>query len=272
VVAFDVTTVSPGSRGFAGAAFDGRYIYLVPYSNGAPDGAVVRYDTQAVFAAGASWSIFDVATVNTRAKGFCGAVFDGRYLYLVPQYNGLWDGVVARYDTQDAFTTGAAWSTFDLQIISSEAVAFSGATFDGRFIYLVPGATYNRMARYDTQAAFATSASWSFSTSRPSTRARWRLRVLRSMAATFTTRPSTADSTASSLHGMIRRGHLRLADHGRCSTSRSQSRGWTDSSARCSTVDTSTSFPTPHVSRPLRHAGAVWLGELVVTVSGRVEL
>src|SRR5262245_51480414 len=34
------------------------------------------------------WAAFDVSTVNPKAKGFIGAGFDGRYLYLVPYNNG----------------------------------------------------------------------------------------------------------------------------------------------------------------------------------------
>jgi hypothetical protein len=99
---FDMTTVKARARGFAGAAFDGRYVYFVP---DASDGLVARYDTQATFTTDGSWSTFDMTTVNMGAKGFRGAAFDGRYVYFVPCLNPSFDGLVARYDTQAAFTT-----------------------------------------------------------------------------------------------------------------------------------------------------------------------
>jgi hypothetical protein len=94
---FETTALGAGVSGFAGAAFDGRYIYLVPHDNGAPDGILARLDTTAPdFKASAAWSTFDTSTVNSAAKGFTGAVFDGRFLYLVPTTGG----VVARFDAK----------------------------------------------------------------------------------------------------------------------------------------------------------------------------
>ena len=103
---FDVSTVSPYARGFAGGAFDGRYVYLVPEGNtGTPastgqfmsDGFIVRYDTSQPFGNAGSWSTFDVkAAFGTTVAGFFGAVFDGRYLYLVPEGNTT----VARFDAR----------------------------------------------------------------------------------------------------------------------------------------------------------------------------
>jgi hypothetical protein len=163
---FDVSTVTALAKGFFGAAFDGRYVYLVPYFNGtAYHGLVARYDTQGAFNVAASWSTFDTATVG--AKGFIGAAFDGRYLYLVPYYDGTaFDGVAARYDTQSAFTTAAAWSTFDTTTVNAGAKGFIGGAFDGRYLYFVPrqsaALSFNSiLTRYDTQAGFTTATSWS---------------------------------------------------------------------------------------------------------------
>ena len=94
---FETTTLAAGVSGFAGAAFDGRYIYLVPHDNGSPDGIVARLDTTVSdFEGRGAWSTFDTSSVNSAAKGFTGAVFDGRYLYLVPSSGG----VVARFDAK----------------------------------------------------------------------------------------------------------------------------------------------------------------------------
>jgi hypothetical protein len=155
---FDVSTVNPGAKGFAGAAFDGRYLYLVP-SNNVPsvaDGIVARYDTTAAFASSSSWATFDVSTVNPSAKGFLGAAFDGRYLYLVPYWDGSFvHGIITRYDTQAAFSSGASWVTFDISTVNAGAVGFAGAAFDGRYVYLArfdaPLGSHGTVARFDAK-------------------------------------------------------------------------------------------------------------------------
>ena len=158
---YDPKPMIPGAGGFYGAAFDGRYLYLVPSYNGTLDGIVVRYDTQGSFTDPAAWTSFETTSVNPGARGFNGASFDGRYLYLIPQQNaGGSDGVVARYDTQASFTTAAAWATFDTSSLSADAVGFASATFDGRYLYLVPyqGVT---VVRLDTTAIFTAPSAWS---------------------------------------------------------------------------------------------------------------
>lgn len=158
---YDPKPMIPGAGGFYGAAFDGRYLYLVPSYNGTLDGIVVRYDTRGSFTDPAAWTSFDTTTVNQGARGFNGASFDGRYLYLIPQENaGGSDGVVARYDTQASFMSTASWATFDTSSLSADAVGFASATFDGRYLYLVPyqGAT---VVRLDTTATFTAPSAWS---------------------------------------------------------------------------------------------------------------
>ena len=55
--------------GFAGAVFDGRYIYFVPLDSvggGAGyNGEVIRYDTQSDFLQASSWSAYDSAVHGT---------------------------------------------------------------------------------------------------------------------------------------------------------------------------------------------------------------
>jgi hypothetical protein len=152
------TNVNVDSNGFVGATFDGRYIYFVPYRDdtNAFHGVIARYDTKASFDLDTSWSTFNVATVNAAARGFYGAVFDGRYLYLVPWLNdvGVFSGVVARYDTQATFTIADSWTTFDTTTVNVDAKGFGGGAFDGRYLYLVP-ANNGIVARYDTTAPFA---------------------------------------------------------------------------------------------------------------------
>jgi hypothetical protein len=168
---FDVSTVDPNAKGFQGGAWDGRYLYLVPYDNGKYDGVTARYDTLASggFSAGASWTTFDIATVNTSATGFSHAAFDGRYVYYTPYIDGSYDGVAARYDTHadGGFGSAASWATFDVSTVSSSAKGFLSSVFDGRYVYLVPylngTAFHGIVMRFDPMASggFGSAASWS---------------------------------------------------------------------------------------------------------------
>lgn len=96
---FDMQTAWLDAKGFAGAAFDGRYVYFIPYErapmvadptmSGNPTPAVlnsrlVRYDITQSFTAATSWDSFDLTQLAPGLGGYVGAVFDGEYLYLVP--------------------------------------------------------------------------------------------------------------------------------------------------------------------------------------------
>jgi antitoxin component YwqK of YwqJK toxin-antitoxin module len=164
---FDLGTLFPGAKGYAASVFDGKYLYLIPNNNGAPDGVVARYDTTGGFGASGSWSTFDVSTVNPSAKGFQGGAFDGKYLYLVPYNNGAYNGVAARFDTTaTTFGDPNAWATFDLSTVDPNALGYVRSVYDGRYLYLVPhynGAYHGVVARYDTHspAGFTGAAAWS---------------------------------------------------------------------------------------------------------------
>jgi hypothetical protein len=154
---FDTTTANPSAKGFFGGAFDGRYLYLVPYSNVEVefDGIATRYDTTLPFGSGSSWSFFDWASVNPHAGGAATAVFDGRYVYFVPYASGnmavMYDGVVTRFDSTLPFDVGSSWSTFDLATLNVSAIGFAGGAFDGRYVYFVPQ-QYGIFARFDAKS------------------------------------------------------------------------------------------------------------------------
>jgi hypothetical protein len=159
-------------RGYQGVVYDGaRYVYFVPYASDSPPssirtafhGRVLRLDTLAPFDDWASWTVFDLAAqVDVNAAGFTGGVFDGRYLYLVPDANAT----AARYDTTLAFTSAASWSTFSLTSVHSSTLGFVGGAYDGRFVYFSPfkpplsSAPGSVAVRFDTTRAFAAAGSW----------------------------------------------------------------------------------------------------------------
>ncbi len=154
--------------GFAGTAFDGRYVYFAPSTVGqlsgdnVGSGKATRFDTQADFTKAGSWTSFDLSTVSPNAVNFQGAVFDGRYLYFAP--GSQTHALAARYDTQADFAAAGSWKTFETTSVNQYAGGFEGAVFDGRYIYFVPGSglvTYHTViARYDTQADFTDAGAW----------------------------------------------------------------------------------------------------------------
>jgi hypothetical protein len=161
---FDASSVDEKASAFRGAAFDGRWVYFVPH--GDRSGSVVaRYDTQGTFGAATAWSTFDTNLVDARAEGFESAVFDGRYLYFVPNQNEYGDyvGVVARYDTASPFGSAGSWAIFDTRSVDIGANGYMGGVFDGQYVYFVPrdnGYPDAVVARLDTAADFHASTSW----------------------------------------------------------------------------------------------------------------
>jgi hypothetical protein len=166
---FDLSTVNPTAVGYAGAVFDGTYMYFVPNANDAFDselhggtsGIAARLRTASPFDAGSSWSTFDMTTVNGLLTDFMGGAFDGQFLYMAPRGSGI----VGRYNTMGAFTNAPAWSTYDTTRLfpaDASAPAFAGAAFDGRFVYFVPaGAGFLSLTRYDTRGLYAQDCAWS---------------------------------------------------------------------------------------------------------------
>ncbi|MBW2700290.1 MAG: hypothetical protein JRF33_05685 [Deltaproteobacteria bacterium] len=125
-----------------------------------------------------SWSAYAPliadSTLSAKAKGYYGAVFDGRYVYYAPCRSGNlptdFHGVVLRFDTQADFKSDAAWDSYDsgdaLGDPARPTVGYAGGTFDGRYVYFAPyadGTTrHARVLMYDTAGAgFTDSSSWS---------------------------------------------------------------------------------------------------------------
>jgi len=162
--AFDAREVSGLAMGTCvGAIFDGQYIYYVPYANT----VTVRFDTTGDFTDADAWSAFDAAgTSGLPASGYDGAVFDGRYIYFIPFWEGAdpgfgFHGNVLRYDTRGEFSDTSNWRAVDAGKTSGlNTVGFNGGAFDGRFIYMAPwrcGTTasgdpvaHGNVLRYDT--------------------------------------------------------------------------------------------------------------------------
>jgi hypothetical protein len=160
------TFTGAGASGFASGVFDGRYVYFVPNhdgDDGPSTGVVARFDTKGELTTDSSWVTFDVANVDSRATGFVGGVFDGHYVYFVPNNDGAPDGIVARYDTKAAFGAGIAWSTFDVTHVNPNARGFYGGAFDGHHVYFVPssnGKPDGVLARFDSAGDLGGQSAW----------------------------------------------------------------------------------------------------------------
>jgi hypothetical protein len=169
--AYDASGTGPGGAvGFTGGVFDGRYVYFSPQGTTAPS-PVLRYDTHGNFTNASSWGAYDAsATDGLVCKGFQGAVFDGRYAYFVPHYNGIgsgWNGILLRYDTQGSFTNASSWHAYDAGSTSGPPTkGYSSGVFDGRYVYFVPvvnGVSPNGngcVLRLDPQGTFTNASSW----------------------------------------------------------------------------------------------------------------
>jgi len=152
---------------FAGGVFDGRYLYLLPlgikrnYS-----GEIARFDTFNNFNSQDAWSFFDISKLSKEYKGFTGGVFDGKYVYLIPNFgDGFYSGLVARYDTSSPFHLSSSWSFFDISKLNHNAKGFMGGVFDGKYVYFSPFIldlnNYSGLvARYNTLLPFASSKAW----------------------------------------------------------------------------------------------------------------
>ena len=105
-------------------------------------------------------------TSGLDTTGFLGAVFDGRYVYFVPQHDKKErHGKHLRYDTHKPLDDPSAWTGYDASDTSGlETKGYYGAVFDGRYVYYVPRRTnkeyHSRVLRYDTRGAFTNSSSW----------------------------------------------------------------------------------------------------------------
>jgi hypothetical protein len=149
---FDLTTLNANAIGFNGAAFDGRYVYLIPHNRT----IAARYDTKdGVLSHGTAWSTFDISTVTPSDAGiptFSGGAFDGRFIYFIPNdAGGSGSGGVVRYDTFSTFTDPCAWTYFDISTLVAGATSYFGAIYDGQYLYLAPRGTW--VARFQTKNA-----------------------------------------------------------------------------------------------------------------------
>jgi len=103
--------------------------------------------------------VFDLASIDARASGFRGATYDGRFVYFIPALGS--GSVIARVDTQKIFDAAPSWEMVSLKALFPNSGGFSGATFDGQYLYLAPGLGPVGVAlRLNTRAPFTSLSAW----------------------------------------------------------------------------------------------------------------
>ncbi len=108
--------IGADARGYGEVVLIGQYVYFAPYRHGSSTdesgfhGEVLRHDMLRAFDEPLSWETYDYGSDTEGCvldpecvdpDGYSDTVFDGRYLYFVPNHNGAssWHGEVLRFDT-----------------------------------------------------------------------------------------------------------------------------------------------------------------------------
>lgn len=179
---FDIECVFPDIRsghakGYANGVFDGRYVYYTPYFDGDDyHGRAVRYDTRGEFASSSSWEAVDIAhffPAIGEARGYNGAVYDGRFIYFAPYHQKPmyclgYHGKVVRYDTLASFKDASSWRAIDIENIFDpeigSATGYVNGVYAGQYVYFIPyfnsSGYHGAAVRYDTKSEFESASSW----------------------------------------------------------------------------------------------------------------
>ncbi|MBX7244833.1 MAG: hypothetical protein K1X53_05005 [Candidatus Sumerlaeaceae bacterium] len=134
ITTLDVAQPS-GGLAWIGGFTDGYFGYLVPNGFNGGGGVMVRFDLSNFATPGVQF--FNLATLSPTLTGFWGGFSDGKYGYLVPNYNGgNLSGNLARIDFEN-FNL-ASVKTLDMALTDSGLKNFLGGFTDGHYGYFVP--------------------------------------------------------------------------------------------------------------------------------------
>lgn len=127
--------------GFIGGCYDGQYLYLAPYFDGAQRyGQIARYDTNQPLADNKSWQFFDTTQINSASCGFFGALIHQSFIYFIPHCKApnIYHGQITRYDKSQAFNNFNAWSICDTSNYHPLSKGYIGGTIIGDYLYMAP--------------------------------------------------------------------------------------------------------------------------------------
>lgn len=120
--------------GYDGGAFDGRYVYFIPFWEGEDVSRgfhcrLLRFDTQGEFGDPGSWTAADGAP---NPGGFNGGAFDGRFLYCAPwRLGGSPDGGILSHGQVLRCDTAGPDAAFALKYIDCGHNGGLGAALPG---------------------------------------------------------------------------------------------------------------------------------------------
>lgn len=133
--------------GFQSNAVIFPWFFLIPFGVG--NSVTLRYDASRPFTEHDSFEAFDLATLNTEAKGFTGGVVLGDDLVLIPWRDcsrpPLQEStsVAALYDTRMPLSNPDAWSFIDLTLVHPDARGYMFGWLDQNgFVHFVPAANF----------------------------------------------------------------------------------------------------------------------------------
>ena len=149
------------TKGYFGAAFDGRYVYYAPCRTNDFHGNVLRYDTKKDFDNSASWEAYNASkTDGNNCVGYSSAIYANGYVYFVPfASKSQRHAKILRFNTKYDFKDKRAWSSYDAsEVLKLKNSGYVGAEFDGRYIFFAPFGykpyAHGKILRYDTTKDF----------------------------------------------------------------------------------------------------------------------
>lgn len=159
----DLTLWSADAKNFVGAMFDGHFMYFAP----AAFGVAARFDVTKAIDDRTAWTFFTTSTICETCTSYEGIAFDGRYAYLAPSARNEGGTFVAksaalRFDTTADFASQASWQTFDMRNAHPSGAGYSGAVYDGRYVYYAPSNWLSSgvVLRFDSRGEFTDPTSW----------------------------------------------------------------------------------------------------------------
>jgi hypothetical protein len=147
---YEIDTLPNAPKTFAGAVYDGHFIYLVPHTGH----ITLRYDSSKGLT-GSAFTELDMSTVLPAYDGgaisFNAGAFDGRFVYYMPAYDSGHE--IVRYDTLSPFTAPCAWEALDLSTSNAQLGTYWGGIYDGHYLWFVP--SHSMVVRYETKTPAA---------------------------------------------------------------------------------------------------------------------
>lgn len=139
---FDGREIYHLASGSVGLAFDGRFIYYVPFRSGGANkyllnSVILRYDITKNYLDKKSWEYFDLSCIDSDAGGFVGSCFFNGKIYMAPYYSGD-KSLFLVYNTKHAFCSKTSWEKNDLLKINQNAKGYIGCLGIKKYIYFSP--------------------------------------------------------------------------------------------------------------------------------------